>query len=1102
MAPMSIEKLMRRLDRLDHNERQAELVAHVRGLAPELAEALGGQLAAGDVHQRQLALLVARLRGDLAPAWRALEDPSLSVRRIAARAVGRQAETIPPEVVDRLDPSTLRIVLRHLVRDGRGAVAQPLAQALIDRQRLAEAAYLLPVCPEPFTRAQLDTVAWPDPLWSRLAKYRPALMVAHVERVFGDQPERPDVVWRRFGHGVWCALAEHRPAEVAGWIDRFADPESLPVPPAALHALVRWSPAQVVSWLRARVPWVARGFVPAGLASRLRRLDDDEIVPLCAELLRASPDHFVSLVGQLPWPRRGQLFDAATAEGSTAHVEWPLSLLDVLPEPVRDREAARMLGLQRAAKDPAWRRELLGRRAIEHARAPLEQDGRSANANERAQAHAALVHSAALSRRGMAETLRWLERIRNEQDPVRQAVLMALARAPAHQFEDRDALDAVVAPVFDARDTSYGTRHHVASLAKGLIVANATTPGSPMFELGVSLLSRLAGHDGTLDLPMLAPNLPRGAERAIVEALMPWLRADEKRQHEQGIFRLWMSLGKRAWEVDELGALVEHVIWHGHKGNAGHAAARWIADPRTRDARVRDLVKRDRSASYLPGVFAHCHRRRQSLLHERFTDTAPRGRFYDGKVVVIPFVGRGMDHWTPELQRRYLDLIDAALREPRRYARSRAALWGMRARVPLCEVADLEPALRSEDVSEVEAGLGAMVWTDRPAPALPHLLANLEGDRARVAMYAMPRLVRLLPAAAVVEALSGLLRRPRLKVTVHKEALRLLGQVPSEAAVSLLLDTWSQPLHRDVRIATLHAARSVLDQPRAWELLARAARDESADVARAVVEVAPFSVAQAHRARYVEVMATVADHPDPGVREALFGALARGWSLAAVESVATVAARVVERLDPLDPWRGALGVLREGMRSSSVHPIIERMIATLLAAATDDVAPAGERDQLPYQRLLATMEQLCAARHPAARAGLVRLIPPLLAHPLGWDAGVGARVALAANEQLAATVLELLEAAPTPRRAQAVERAAAEAAARPNRRWSADEAGASIDTLSEGPTAARLAAVAMLPAFGPRWGWDAAWTERLARLRTDPDPDVRLEARRVWQTSA
>jgi hypothetical protein len=1095
---MTVDKLIRRLDRLDHHERLAALIEHGRGLSAPEAEALSRALFEGDVHRRQLGLQLAQMRRFTALAWQALDDRSLSVRSLGAKLVGRDAAEIPAEVLDRLDAATLSVLLAEVARGGRAEIAEVLVEGLIARERLAEAAYLLPVCRVETIAARLDAVAWPETLWIRLAKYRPRLLIARIDRLFAAELDRPDLVWRRFDTIVWARLARCEPASVAGWIDRHADAESLPTSLlAALRPLVRWSPAWMVGVLASRIAWVAQWGLPAGLAARASRVDDATLAPLCRGLARTAPIMLGQLLARMPYPRRGIAFEAAIEPLETARIEWPSQLLAVLPTAVREREAARMLGLRRAQTDATWRRELLGLRSIALARPELEREGQSAQATDRAEAHAALVRSTARSREGMPETLAWLApKIRNEQDPVRLAVLGALAEVPGHRFEDPAALDAVIAPIFDARDTSWATRQQAARIAHRAMIARATEPTSPMFAFGIRILERLAGQGGTPDLPRLDRNLPRGAELAIVEALLPWIEAARKRDLDHHVFRLWHSLDKRAWKVPALNKLIADMIWHADKKNASFVAGLWLQDPATRDERVRELVKRDRSALYMWPVFNHCHRRRQTLLVERFTDKAPRGRFHDGKVVYIPGVQTGFQRWTSALQRQYVDLIRKAEAEPKHFSQTRAGLIAMRARVPITSVADLTDALASTEIAVQEAALGAMVWTDDPAPALPILLEHLDGDRARVAMYAMPRLARLIPRERFVDALAELLARPKLKVTVHKEALRLLGQLATPRAIGLLRETWTKPLHRDVRIATLHAARSVPSQPEAWTILAEAARDPSEDLARAVVEVPLGNIAQAHRAKYFEVMAAVADHPGPIARKALFGALNQGWSLASPLAAVELAARVIARMDLLDPWRAAAMVMAGGTRSSAAHPILEQLIVGLVAAADREVAPAGERDRMAHQRLVGVIETIAVDRHPTSAALFERLATTLLTTPHWWGAGAQLRIAATPNEQVGSVCVELSALAPTPRMSKVIEDAARAAAALAARDWSANEAQQVLADLRE--AGAGVLAVAMLAIFGPRWGWSSEWTAELGELRDDSDLDVQIAARSVF----
>lgn len=1100
------EKWLARLDLLDDHERQRELVTRARTLDETGRVRLAETLASGGIAHRRLALRLAQFRRDLPAMWSALRDPSVSVRRTAASLLGRHAPDIPEVLLDELDPATLGVLLRRVLGGNRSEIADGLVDGLVLRDRLREAALVLPACSPAHVRRQIERVAWPELVWRRLAKHRSEVLVEFIERRFIGLSDRPEWVWQRFA-GAWRALAERWPEVVAGWIERFADPRTLPteVMPA-LPALVRAFPARVVGWLACRVDWLARvqGRQAwwTALARRLPAVDDETLAPLATACLRVAPARFAELVAEAPFPRRAALFERAAATLDTRALEWPATLLDVLPEWCRDRESARMATLRRAREDAPWLRLLLGHRSIEAARPELEIHARAAQASERAEAYAALVRATIRSRRGMAETLTWLQRLRNDQDPVRLAVLQALAGAPAARFCGCEAeLEAVVAPIFDARDTSYTTRLAAAAIARRLLVDNASTPQLPQFALGLRILSRLAGQGGVLDLPVLHRGLPRGAEHAIVKVLLPWLEAEQQRDRQAEIYRVWQSLGHRAWNVEALGELLARAVWNGPKNQASTAAELWLQDPRTRDARVQAMVQRDASALALDTVFRHAHRRRQTLLLLRFAPKVQRGRFYDGKALLLPLVTRGMERWSEATARLYLDRLRDAEAESQRHAWTRVALLRTRARVPLTEVADLLPALSSPDVNLVEAALGAMVWTDRPAPALAVLLDHLDGDRARVAMYALPRLARLLPATQVVEALATLLQRPKLKVTVQKEAVRLLGQYPTPRALALLGELWARPQHRDVKIAAIHAARATLPRRESWSLLRSAATDLSEDVVRALVEVPVATLPHVHRAAYLEIMASVADHESLVARAALMQALVAGWATAGIEIATAAAVRVVARGNPVDPWRQAIAVLATAAASELVRGALEHLVVTLRDAAARDVVPQREADQIPWQRLGVLVDAWTQTHDPRRAPTLRACSEALLACPSTWVFGVRLAVA-AADRDLDAVASALLRTAPTPAMALAVGVALGAAARDSGRVWLEADALGVVDALFGGTAPERVIATRLLGEFAPRWAWHEAWVGRLHRARQDEDLDVQVTARTVCLSPA
>src|SRR5690606_18916873 len=178
------------------------------------------------------------------------------------------------------------------------------------------------------------------------------------------------------------------------------------------------------------------------------------------------------------------------------------------------------------------------------------------------------------------------------------------------------------------------------------------------------------------------------------------------------------------------------------------------------------------------------------------------------------------------------------------------------------------------------------------------------------------------------------------------------------------------------------------------------------------------------------------------------------------------------------------------------HSAIEALIAELAAAADRDVAPAGERDRVAQQRLIAVVEALLGDRHPLVLALLERLAARLRERPSSWELAVRLRLAAAASERVGAVAAELWLAAPTTRLRRTVEDAARSAAELQARDWQPNEAAQALADLRE--AGAELVAVAMLAVFGPRWGWGEAWIAELAELREHDDLDVRLAARAVW----
>ncbi|MFY0573637.1 hypothetical protein ACN28S_04040 [Cystobacter fuscus] len=535
----------------------------------------------------------------------------------------------------------------------------------------------------------------------------------------------------------------------------------------------------------------------------------------------------------------------------------------------------------------------------------------ASKAEDRARALTLLVACTGLSRRGLTETLAALARLRNEQDPVRHGVLLELSRLPLSLFapEHIPALESLVTYAVEARDTSLGTHHALQALALRLLRQYATAPDQPLFRFALETVKRLAARAGSLHLPSLERDLPRGAEHHLFAALLPLIRAANQRESHGMTLALARALGRRAWNLDMLQTQLATITESTPDTGAQEAIGLWLAPPRTRDARVRELLDRDESHVVLYPVLEHLHRRRQEWLDPFLKGRRLKGRFSTGKTIWVPSVFDGFHRWVPRQQELLRDLLLRIAADTERSAFERMRVLHVLPRMPVVDMDTLAPFLASPDVPTVEAALGALAALDQPEPALPLLLDALDGDRARVAMYAVPRVARRVAPEVLSTTLGTLLARERLKVTVHKEALRLLGAFRSPRSLPLLREQWDNPrLHKDVRIAVGHAARQLLDEPAAWELLEAIARSPEADVAASLLDEAPARLPPEARPRYAALLLQVSRHPEPTVRRRAFTGLAH-WASGMEDEVAREAAgRVLDIAQGIE-WREALGAL-------------------------------------------------------------------------------------------------------------------------------------------------------------------------------------------------
>ncbi|WP_434387809.1 hypothetical protein [Melittangium boletus] len=1014
----SRKTLRSELDPLGYGARvaRAARLAHEGREHPDLARLLN-DLVMGSVDEALLAMEMARASGNEALLVEGLTHSSCAVQFRAASLAGAHVrdEAALEQRLPELAPAVRRRLLKGIVLARREALAARLFPLVRSRHGDAEAALLLPML-------DADTVGEHLPGLAHVCSAWPTLVRRH-----------PEVVWNLLRESITSASEPYRralflvfraplqelllvradavlalthacapPNELPSFLEKYL-PHLIRQHPAAIAGLLlrpAYRGALKERWLRPGAAREARFFSPEHRLALARALADDPVT-LARFLESFAP------------PERPALFVHAY-EGAPPLVH-PTRLLNTLPTATRDAEAARQLELREVRENKSQWFSTLASRHIEHARAPLMEAARASKAEDRAWALDLLVSCTALSRRGLDETLGALARLKNEQDPVRAAALEALANVPPSQFSAGQvpALQSLVTYVVEARDTSLQTQRAVQRLAFQQMRAHATAPGHPLFAFALETLRRLAAHSGALVLPPLERDLPRGTEHTLFEALRPLLRAAQERESHAFILALARSLGRRAWNVEPLQDLLANITRATPDMWAQEAIQLWLAPPRTRDARVRALLNRDESTITLPAVFLHVHRRRQEWLDPFLQARALRGRYSTGKTGWVPPATDGFLRWLPRQREHFLDVLLLIAGDTQRSDWERMRVVRILPGIPEVDTTTLAPFLTSPSVPLVEAALGALAALDRPEPALPLLMEHLDGDRARVAMYAVPRVARRVPPRVLNAALEAVLSRERLKVTVAKEALRLLGAFRTAHGLALLRRQWARPgLHRDVRIAMGHAARQWLDTPEAWELLEELARAPDPDMARSLLDASPMTLTPELRRRYLALLLQVSRHPDLDTRRRAFTALP-AWAENEEEAVAREAAARVLDIAHGAEWTEALGALVGVMGEARAFEQVKTCVARLVSAEPSANA-TPERDVPERQRLL----RLCGALEQRPRSERLELRPHLDAvaqelarEPTLWEQGVALRLAGLPWNDAADNVRTLLELA-------------------------------------------------------------------------------------------
>ncbi|MEV5569900.1 HEAT repeat domain-containing protein [Spirillospora sp. NPDC052269] len=1103
MSPTAAERLLADVEPLAHPHRMRALALHARRIAgtPEL-DALLAELSGPLPYRRHVALHMAMAARDLEYVADVLAGPDMDLRKAALRAV--RTLPVPDDAVARaLDdaPTDLRrSVYRTLLHARRTALADRLLPDVRARYGDRDAAMLLPACSSETVDRLLPDLAHVVTMWRVLAARHPDAFLGLAERELSEDGGTPWRFLNRRGPGI-VAAAEARPDEAR---DVFVRTGLLRhagrLPAQALNALYRRDPAGFAELLAGQ-----RSLRPARSVFRPRLWSDDEV----AGRLMRGPFGNASMLADLPPHRRDRVFRLALGERDGTAPAWTvMPMLPWLSPDTAAGEARRLLDGHASARQSS--REYLddpddllrltsflpyGEAAETLVEASLGGDPRRrglartlllANAARTGDPAAVAGHLAAIARR-----------VRNEPDPLRAELFDAVAALSPRVLSDACAepLGVLTTAVIESRDTSPETMRAVRRLAVRVLRHRAD------LALTAWATGALAGLLGRFGAGALRPApdterprhhrrrgsrrwipddhrldrvVPRGGEAAVLEAFAPHLRASRERGDHEVLVAVAASFGRRPTGLD--GDLREAVL-HAPEDVGGEAARLYLArDP----GRAAELLAEDPATIALPGVWRAVANRRTDVLT---LDRDPGNRFG-------PWIPDLKDarpgHWTPAQLRAAGISLDAAARDEAFDVADRMRAIASLGRLPH-HLPDLSTWVRDSEGAMAEAAIEAAAGH---LDALPMLLEMARGPASAVAVAGLARCAGRVRPSVLGPALGAALTSGDTKVTVRKQAARLLGRHRPPGALDALLRAWRDPArHRDVRVAVAVALRSLPDDPRALEALAEAPRDHpSEELLRALFEAAPAEYALDTRPAMATLIKAClnASGDMPGVLfrgSKAFAVWARWYPGGHAETLAAVA-------DPDDPAGDTeVMVLASLVRVGAVRDEILDVLARL--------APEpGARRRL--KSLAESLQNLAltSADEDWTEPLLREAAGVLARYPLHTETAAGFHVALLnADRETDADLVTGLTALAhllrdRPVLAQKVYQQLSLGGHYGQRAVTREALPAVHALLEGGHTAAHLLALRLVYRGGSDAGWPDEWLDPLTRLRESPFADV------------
>jgi hypothetical protein len=1082
---MKPQELLAHIEPLNHDERVRYMHAFGKAATTDSQkQATVAELEKGDYYARYLALTAGWGAGDARFALHVLvNDTSRHLRGLALHNVlyfGTDAELL--NVALEVNITTRRTLLGKLYGKRRFSLLDKIVEAVAARDE-DELPTILHFATPPVIETHFDTFERTagSSEWYNLARHYPQIAVAKLSEKIGVA--RTDITdWRLLLHinlvlQACAKVAPQAGIELAKTVldNKLYAIQQLSI---SLLKLLQSDPNGVADLLLNLPDETPIGMISFGRV--LHRLETSKVAALAQK--RPQTVNSTHNFKKLPSSVRNALYEAFKLGWRDSEGTLNVEIVDGLPGVVREAEARRNLALPAQQTRPQTRLPYAAYLPWDEANTLLKAYVGDPDPELRKLALATLLNAGRYQRDRLPEILELVLYRKNEQDPIRQAMLRGLTNLPPGiwQAEHLEKAGQIIRQALDAADLSHAT----AALAELLIIK--LLPRHTVWS--AQWLTTIVKERGNVNFYSLENRLTNSDVQRIAPILLPVLQAWETRERESQILQAARSFGRRLEVWDEFVDLIERVVTNSvTTWNATSALSILQKYRPDRLAKlVPQLIQKDPSWVTQAPVYTYLHRRRQDLLTPFLGQTAYSGRFSSGNTHWILPLYKGFFRWTPNQQTIFTGVLSRFTGDEQRDSPALLSaleqLGAMPALPPsrLLQIADFRerPALRDKAIRVIGR-------FDDAAQIIPALLSYMGDDRARIAIYALRSTVLEI---SKLEALRILRNVPMNKVTVAKEVLRLIGDLRTPEARTLLLEFNGRELHRDVRVALLRGLWEFLEAPETWVAMENASRSPDPAVATIVGRIPADKLDPDARRRLLRLVAILMEHREPRVR---LNALSRCVEMPLLDSERILQPNLVKLLASKlpDESRAAAGALFATYSSPAD--------ATLAAQAVAGILPNRKILQDTFRVLMSHLGSRRDKLLPVARA----VLPVLRTDPLLLNYEVELALMVSASwQEVGAYLTELV----TTRRQNLHPGAATYTVATVEnivRNWAdtTQVAALELEFSQHADDLMRRLGLAMLTGLAaPPRGWNAPYRARLEAYRADPSPLVASAAQFIF----